>query len=133
MKKDSIVLGKIINEVDLICVPFKIKYEFDVRSGCLFVALGLFFVKAIAAGLVTMSIWKLIEKINSKGNTKTTYVDDRLKRQLVKGELTDMGEVGFMIEDTEKLNTGTVFYITLSSGNTRKAIVNEQGKLDWIN
>lgn len=44
-----------------------------------------------------------------------------------------MGEVGFMIEDTEKLNTGTVFYITLSSGNTRKAIVNEQGKLDWIN
>jgi len=132
MKKDSLVLGQIINDIDLVCVPLKIKYEFNVTSGCLFVALGLFFVKQIAAGIVTIAIWELVKKINSRSNTKTTYVDDELKHQLVIAELSNQGYVGYTIEYTEELPVGTRFSILLATGETRAIIVNEQGKLSWI-
>ena len=128
MKKDSIVLGKIINEVDLICVPFKIKYEFNVSNACLFVILGLIVSHHITMGLATITIWGLIKKINSRKNTKTTYVDEDLKRQLVIATLANRGHVGYIIDDTEELNTGTLFHITLPAGETKKIFVNER----WV-
>ena len=132
MKKDSSVLGKIMNDVDLICATFKIKYNFNVSTGCLFVVLGLFFVKQIAAGLVTIAIWELIKKINSRNNTKTTHVDDELKHQLAIAALANRGYVGYTIEYTEELPIGTRFSILLATGETISIIVNEQGKLSWF-
>ena len=133
MKKDSSVLGQIMNDVDLICVPLKIKYEFNVSNGCLFVILGLIVSHPITMGLATIAIGGLIKKINSRKNTKTTYVDEDLKRQLVIATLANRGHVGYIIDDTEELNTGTLFHITLPAGETKKIFVNEQGKIDWIN
>jgi len=132
MKRDSSVLGQIINHVDLICVPLKIKYEFNVSSGCIAGALGLTFLVSVIAGIVVYGIIKIIKYITSKGDTKITYVDDELKLQLVKAKLIDNGYAGYTIDDTEELNTGTVFYITLATGKTKKIIINEHGEADWI-
>ncbi len=132
MKRDSSVLGQIFNHVDLICVPLKIKYEFNVSSGCIAVTLGLAFLISVTANIAVYGIVKIIKYITSKGDTKITYVDDELKLQLVKAKLIDRGYTGYRIDDTEELNTGTVFYITLVSGETKKIIINEHGEADWI-
>ncbi len=132
MSKDSATLGKIIDDVDTICVPLKIKYKYEVRTGCLFVSLGLYIAVPILLSVASMAIYDLLKKINSRKNTNTTHISEPLKIQLLKANLMDRGEVGYFIESGDKINIGTKFLVHFQSGVERTVIITDKGIIQWI-
>jgi len=131
MGKDSKSLGQIIDYVDKVCVPLEISYKYKVESGCLLVALLLFVALPISLSVASSAIYDILKNINSKKNTKTVYLSDFLKMQLIKASLMDKGEVGYFIESGEKTNVGTKYLVHLKSGE-RTVIITEQGNIEWI-